>query len=151
MHRHNKGGFTLIELVLVITILGILAVAALPSFINVSTQARQSSMAGVVGAARSGIGLFRANDLVAIGPPGRYPGQGGATAMDAAAASSTAGPANPFFANILQQGVTDAQWAKGASTDVYVYTIGTGVTCTYTYTPAAGTFSGVGAGGAVCP
>src|SRR3989338_10493082 len=119
--RHKKGGFTLIELVLVITILGILAVAALPSFIDVSTQARQSSMAGVVGAARSGIGLFRANDLVVNGPPGIYP-----VTLDAAAAGSTAGPANLFFGNILQQGVSDTAWSKdGADPLIYNFTDGT--------------------------
>lgn len=151
MVRKNSKGFTLIELVLVITILGILAVAALPSFINVSTQARQSSMSGVVGAVRSGVGLFRSNDLVSVGPPGRWPGQGGATAMDAAAAGSTAGPANLFFGGVLQQGIADGTWTKGVDANTYIYTIGAGVTCTYTYAPATGTLTGVGAGGAVCP
>lgn len=151
MPKRANGGFTLIELVLVITILGILAVAALPSFINVSTQARQSSMAGVVGAVRSGISLFRANDLVVTGPPGRYPGQGGATAMDVALAGSTAGPANLFFTGVLQQGLTDGTWAKGATANDYVYTIGGGQSCTYAYSSATGAFTGVGAGGATCP
>lgn len=134
MRTRNKG-FTLIELVLVITILGILAVAALPSFIDVSTQARQSSRDGVSGAVRSGISLFRANDLVTNGPPGNYP-----ATLDAAAAGSTAGPANLFFTNILQQGIADDAWAKGATAAEYIFDDGT-TTYTYTYTSATGSFT----------
>lgn len=141
MTHRKKGGFTLIELVLVITILGILAVAALPQFINISTQARTSSMAGVVGAVRSGIGLFRSNDLVTVGPPGRYPGQGGATAMDAAIAGSTAAPANLFFTGVLQQGIADGAWTKDAAdANIYIFNDGTN-TYRYTYTPASGSFT----------
>lgn len=141
--RHNRG-FTLIELVLVITVLGILAVAALPSFINVSTQARQSAMSGVVGAVRTGASLFRANDLVANGPPGVYP-----ATLDAAAAG-TQSTAAPEFGNVLQQPVADAAWSKNAAGG-YVYNLGGGQTCTYTYTAATGAFLGVAAGGATCP
>lgn len=130
----NKG-FTLIELVLVITVLGILAVAALPSFINVSTQARQASMAGVAGAVRSGVALFRANDLVTNGPPGAYP-----AALDAAAAASTSGPANTFFGNILQTGVSDGAWTKGPDVNTYIFNDGT-TAYTYTYVPATGAFT----------
>jgi MSHA pilin protein MshA len=60
----NRKGFTLIELILVIAILGILAVSALPKFLNLSTQANQAARDGVVGAVRSGIALYRANNLV---------------------------------------------------------------------------------------
>lgn len=142
----NQKGFTLIELVLVITILGILAVAALPSFIDISTNARQSSMSGVVGAVRSGSALFRSNDLVQNGPPGNWPG-----ALDAVAAGSQS-TAAPFFGNVLQAPVADPAWAKAAAdANQYIFTIGGGQSCTYTYAPAAGTFAGVGAGGAVCP
>ncbi|OGQ47883.1 MAG: hypothetical protein A3H42_03175 [Deltaproteobacteria bacterium RIFCSPLOWO2_02_FULL_46_8] len=134
MLRKQKG-FTLIELVLVISILGILAIAALPSFINVSTQARQASRDGVVGAVRSGIALYRANDLVVNGAPGSYP-----ALLDAAAATSTAAAGNLFFSTVLSQGVADGNWTKGASTTIYVYDDGT-TTFTYTYTPATGAFT----------
>lgn len=131
----NRKGFTLVELVLVIAILGILAIAALPQFINVSTQARQASRDGVVGAVRSGIVLFRANDLVVNGAPGDWP-----TTLDAAAASSTASASNLFYDTVLTQGVADGNWSKGAGVNTYVYDDGT-TTFTYTYTPADGTFT----------
>ena len=46
----KQQGFTLIELVVVIIILGILAVTAAPKFINLQGDARASSLAGMRGA-----------------------------------------------------------------------------------------------------
>ena len=60
----NRKGFTLIELILVIAILGILAVSALPKFLDLSTDANEAARDGVVGAVRSGIALYRANGMV---------------------------------------------------------------------------------------
>lgn len=49
--KSNNRGFTLIELVLVIVILGVLAVSALPNIFNISlTTARTNSRDAVVGA-----------------------------------------------------------------------------------------------------
>jgi MSHA pilin protein MshA len=49
----NQKGFTLIELVVVIVILGILAATALPKFVDLSGDAEQAAVQGVAGAVSS--------------------------------------------------------------------------------------------------
>ncbi|KOO06145.1 type II secretion system protein [Vibrio hepatarius] len=53
----RQGGFTLIELVVVIVILGILAVTAAPRFLNLQSDAREASLQGLKGAIQGAAGI----------------------------------------------------------------------------------------------
>lgn len=61
-NRQEKG-FTLIELVMVIVILGILAAFALPRFADFSNEARVSSINGLAGAMRSAASITHARQI----------------------------------------------------------------------------------------
>jgi len=55
----KKNGFTLIELIIVIVILGILATVAAPRFIDLSSDARKSMLVGVEGNFEAGLRIVR--------------------------------------------------------------------------------------------
>ncbi|WP_421278458.1 type II secretion system protein [Aeromonas veronii] len=66
MMNNRNNGFTLIELVLVIIVLGILAVTALPRFINIKDDALKSTVSATAGSFASAVQLAHAGWAVKV-------------------------------------------------------------------------------------
>jgi MSHA pilin protein MshA len=128
MKRH-QAGFTMIELIVVIVILGVLAATALPKFIDVQENAEESSLKGVAGSLASAMSV----------------NYGGCLVMSHAA---TAGKC------ITVDNCDDAESLLQSTVDDYTVTAaalaanGTSVSCTVTQdlTGDTATFTGIGAG-----
>ncbi len=118
--KYNQKGFTMIELVLVIAVLGILSAVALPSFFDLTSNAKVSARDGIIGAVRGGINMVRSNNL-ATGVTPAAP-----TTLDAQAD----GACTTCFGSVLQDALSDSKWTKAGL--VYTWTDGTTTTtCTY--------------------
>jgi MSHA pilin protein MshA len=128
-------GFTLIELTVVITILGILAAFAIPKFVALDQQARLATITGLGGSVKSAAALARSLAM-ATGATVSVPMEGAAapvtllfnypdaTATGIAAAVSTS--------------ATDFTFVAGTATTAGVWTkVGAPATCTVSYTAAA--------------
>lgn len=66
----TQKGFTIIEIIIVVIILGLLAVTALPRFLDTVDEAEDASLEGVTGAFATAVGLVRAQWEVSGRPKG---------------------------------------------------------------------------------
>ena len=98
----NKKGFTLIELIMVIVILGILAAVAIPQYFNLQDDANDAAEKGIIGGVRAGIQTYFA----------KY--KDWPTALDSASAGACS-TGNVCFGSVLAQGGVTEDWTVDAS------------------------------------
>ncbi|MDF1655901.1 MAG: prepilin-type N-terminal cleavage/methylation domain-containing protein [Coxiellaceae bacterium] len=82
INRVKSKGFTLVELIIVIVILGILSAFAVPKFIDLTSDANKAANSGVFAAFESAINLAHAK-WVAKGKPSSITMQGSTIPMSA--------------------------------------------------------------------
>ena len=58
VHRSESAGFTLVELIIVIIVIGILAALAIPQFVSATRDAQEATLAGDLTVMRNAINLY---------------------------------------------------------------------------------------------
>ena len=97
--RKDEGGFTLVELIIVIIIIGILAALAIPQFVSSTRDAQEATLSGDLAVMRNAINLYYHQHS------STYPG---AVKEDGTGAATGSGDNPAAFINQLSQYTNEA-------------------------------------------
>lgn len=136
----RNAGFTLIELIIVIVILGILAVTAAPKFINLQNDARASTVNGLKGAVQAAASMTYSKAIIA--GQDKSTGQSTFTINGSNIALTNGYPSATSAGIGLVIDASSADWTGTGTGPYYLtpvgMTSGSSATCVVTYTaPAA--------------
>lgn len=146
-----QKGFTLVELIVVIVILGILAATALPRFIDVASDARMAAMNGVAGGMRSAAALAQARYVATGDMAAVSVNMGVGAGVPVTVVAGTGFPAATAAGIVAaMQAVDGFDFAHAAGVTTVTQTGGPAA-CAVTYTQATGAVSTAAVTAGNCP
>lgn len=108
----NQRGFTLVELIIVMVVLGIMAALAIPKFMDLRGDARKSAVKGALGGVRSAIANFNAKNIAA-NPDDTTPYPDATELATAGTVMDGSVPDNPYATSTPKNKVNVCTAAKG--------------------------------------